>query len=394
MVPEQRRRHYLPLDVVKTCVEEHLWQGTGNLLWSFCYQEAGKDAPERVGYAVRSAKPGTELTLVASGLYRLIDPEYQPILLDGQDPWPGYRSQNKLHGVDIDAWRRVVRANSICSEWFERLYADFLVGAAQVYKGIADGETVPVLPWIQSPVDTLSALYTPWHFLGALTDEPARVEQELEFVAEFTIAFIQFLQDWFPLASSYGFETELWMPQGVALFEDQIDIFSRFLPKGYYERFVLPPNQRIADVFGGVGLHSCGEMTDHVLEPLERFDGLIALQYDAAQTPNRRVLDALGHRHVMLVPRYSFAGIDKENRAETHAATPVGYLQTVLDEWFASPNTASMFLTVPQVVNSLLSPHPNCHVHPHDPHGVEVVDWQSDDLDAILAVLEDVELPG
>ena len=245
-----------------------------------------------------------------------------------------------------------------------------------------------VLPWFQSPIDTLSALYTPWRFLHEITLNPNEVIKDLEFVTNFTIEFIRLLQKTFPDKTSYCFENEVWMPHGVSLFEDGIDVFSRLLPKDYYEKFALPFNQNIADEFGGLGLHTCGEVTHHVLEALSRFENLIAFQYDAAQTSTARVLDLLGGKKIALVPRYSFAGIDKQLRSHTKIEHPMDYVKAIVDNWHHQSWHASMFLVVPMTINSLLSQN-----EPKSQHDdVRVVIHNTTDLETVFKTLDNLGL--
>ena len=384
----------LSVDEVKRAVESMLWNGGGNLLWGFCYQQQvteGVMEDRRAGYAVRLLRPPTELTVVATGLYCILDPDYKPILIGEQDPWPGYKLRNEVKGVEPGAWREAIRNLPPEESLIKSLYSDLLERMDGIYKDKSHNEAIHVLPWVQSPVDTLSALYTPWRFLEELTFNEASVLKDLDFVTDFTIQFIKLLQKSFPHLTPYCLEKEVWMPDGISLWEDQMDIFSRFLPEGYYESFSMPFTRRIALEFGGVALHTCGEVTDRVLEPLGRYEELIAFQYDAAQTPTRRVLDALGDRKLALIPRYSFAGIDKELRPNTQIQYPLEYVRSMADDWHRQPRMASMFLVVPQTIDSLLDPgYVSAHGSPHG--GVNPVIQNREDLDKIFETLKSLDL--
>lgn len=381
----------LSIEEAKSKVETLLWNGEGNLLWGFCYQQQMSGSVTenyRAGYAINSVKVPTELTLIATGLYRVLDADYKPILIGEQDPWPGYKVGNETHGVDPGIWRKVAKKTPINGDLLRRLYFDFLEKAEEIYGSGPDGEVVYVLPWFQSPVDTLSALYTPWRFLQEVTFNETEVMEDLEFVTDFTIEFIKFLRKTFPHIAPYCLESEVWMPYGVSLWEDQMDLFSRFFPKGYYEKFAMPFTQRIADEFGGIALHTCGEVTHHVLDPLRCYENLIAFQYDAAQTPARRVLDALGDKRIAFIPRYSFAGMDKDPRSSIQIEHPMDYVRATVHNWYSRPRNASMFLVIPQAIDSLLIPREHESMHGHLDGNVKVTIHNEADLETIFKTLD------
>ncbi len=155
------------------------------------------------------------------------------------------------------------------------------------------------MPDMQGPLDLAS------HFLGTqrlfeeMADHPDDVHAML---AQLTDDFIAFMR-----LQSAAVDGDLisihchpvvWIPHGMAmaLSEDMLAVISPRL----YARFGLPYNERVADAFGRIIIHSCGSF-EHNLRLLAGTRGLLGVNFGVSECDPRRVADQFGQRAVLLI---------------------------------------------------------------------------------------------
>ena len=125
-------------------------------------------------------------------------------------------------------------------------------------------------PDFQGPMNTLALLVDQTELMCGLYEEPELVAQALDHVTDTLIDFVGRFRQEVGAAKVIG---NIWpyttLPdgQGVGVTQDYMPLLSPEL----YERFELPRLKRIADAFGGVYIHCCGESTRH-LPALARAD--------------------------------------------------------------------------------------------------------------------------
>ncbi len=150
-------------------------------------------------------------------------------------------------------------------------------------------------PDFQGPMNTLALLTDQTELICGLYEEPELVERALDHVTDTLIATLLRFRDMVGPARVIG---NIWpfiaLPdgQGVGITQDYMPLLSPEL----YERFELPRLKRIADAFGGVYIHCCGEYTQH-LPALARADFKIwGIEVHYPYTKLWDVYEALGDR--------------------------------------------------------------------------------------------------
>ena len=125
-------------------------------------------------------------------------------------------------------------------------------------------------PDFQGPLNTLALLMDQTELMCGLYEEPELIAQTLDHVTDTLIAYVRQFRQEVGAAKVIG---NIWpyvsLPdgQGVGITQDYMPLLSPDL----YEKFELPRLKRIADAFGGVYIHCCGEYARH-LPALARAD--------------------------------------------------------------------------------------------------------------------------
>jgi uroporphyrinogen-III decarboxylase len=134
------------------------------------------------------------------------------------------------------------------------------------------GEAIPVRALdLQSPIDLASILMDYTNLIYLMMDEPAKVHAFMLMITETLIESLHLMKkemitDW-PLSM-----LDWWMPSGVFMADDLMAIMSPAL----YAEFGKPYNEMVGREFGGVSLHSCGNI-QHNMENVATTEGIIAL---------------------------------------------------------------------------------------------------------------------
>jgi hypothetical protein len=117
-------------------------------------------------------------------------------------------------------------------------------------------------------------------------------------ITDLTIAFARVQRD---LTLGLGAEFvpsgfQPWLPDGTAL--SLANDAGVMISPELHDEFAVPYFNRIAEAFGGVYIHSCGDWT-HLLPSLEKIKGLRGLEFGASETDFGPVAERLGGKVVL-----------------------------------------------------------------------------------------------
>jgi hypothetical protein len=135
---------------------------------------------------------------------------------------------------------------------------------------------------VPSPLVTASLIWDYTSFIEATLTYPDEVHALLEKVTEATILYIR--EMFKRIKNLYGVSHEFWyVPRevGIRVSDDTAALLS---PKLYRE-FGVRYNALIAGEFGGIVVHSCGDV-QNVVEAMMEIPGLRGLDFTIPQTPN------------------------------------------------------------------------------------------------------------
>lgn len=134
-------------------------------------------------------------------------------------------------------------------------------------------------------------------FLVAMYTHPKEVHILLDMIADVIIEFEQAQRN---LCGEFvpNLLAGSWSPDGIGITvaDDLLAIVSPDL----YEEFGVPYLSRISDAFGGIMVHSCGDIGMN-LDNLGRLHNLKALNFQATESDFKAVVDAMGG-DVLLIP--------------------------------------------------------------------------------------------
>ncbi len=118
-------------------------------------------------------------------------------------------------------------------------------------------------PDFQGPMNTLGLLMDQTELLVSLFEEPELIHRVLTHITDVSIDYIRRYREEIGPEKVVG---NLWpwivLPDGIG-----VGITQDFMPllgPDLYEQFELPQLKRIADAFGGVFIHCCGEYAQHL----------------------------------------------------------------------------------------------------------------------------------
>ncbi len=120
---------------------------------------------------------------------------------------------------------------------------------------------LPMLPTVESPLDTLAHIYNPTEAMLLLSTNPKRVCEVMDIAVETAITFINHMKNEFPEAVHTAYYAS-WFPRerGVSVGEDNMTLISPDM----YAAYVLPRIERIGQEYGGYFLHACGDITPYL----------------------------------------------------------------------------------------------------------------------------------
>ena len=147
----------------------------------------------------------------------------------------------------------------------------------------------------QSPLDIAYLIWKEEEFMMAMMSNPAEVHKIME---KCTGLFIRFMKKQKSLCTEFSpvHSPNLWAPSelGIGMSDDVCAILSPEL----YEEFALPYMNMISEEFGGIFLHSCGNIA-HNLDNLARVKNLRCINFAVTETPAEAVFEKFSGKTVI-----------------------------------------------------------------------------------------------
>jgi uroporphyrinogen-III decarboxylase len=144
---------------------------------------------------------------------------------------------------------------------------------------------------MQGPLNTAGLIWEQQDFLMAMRSHPKEVHYLVNLVTEYLIDVYQAFITTFGSSIDWPHFPPIWMPPdfGVGIIEDLLPLISA----KYYREYGLPYTTRIAELFGGVAIHCCGECERH-LPALAEIPNLRLLDFHYPHTRPEVVQEVLG----------------------------------------------------------------------------------------------------
>ncbi|WP_319558895.1 uroporphyrinogen decarboxylase family protein [Marispirochaeta sp.] len=175
---------------------------------------------------------------------------------------------------------------------------------------------------VPSPLVTASLIWEYTSFIGATMLFPDDVHLLMEKVTEATIAFVQ--EQLRRIKNLYTMGHEMWhIPRdiGIRISDDTAALMSPNL----YREFGVTYNNMISRAFGGIVVHSCGDVQNVVI-PMMETEGLSGLDFTIPQNPNWEIIRDAAAGKVPLCLRHFYW--DHGDQARVDLAE---YTGTILD---------------------------------------------------------------
>lgn len=148
---------------------------------------------------------------------------------------------------------------------------------------------------IQGPLDNASLIMGHNNFLLTLSTHPVLAHRLLQMITDLTIELVHEQRR----AAGNDFVPALfqpWIPDGWGVSisnDDSVMISARHMSE-----FGVPYFNQLADAFGGIYIHSCGNWL-HQIPALEKLRGLRGLEFGASEVPFSSVLEHFGGKIVL-----------------------------------------------------------------------------------------------
>jgi hypothetical protein len=169
----------------------------------------------------------------------------------------------------------------------------------------AAGRRYPVaLTDLQGPLDTAYLVWNTNDFLIAMLEHPKEVHHLMRLVTDLIIKFVKEMRkrvEWF--VPIHFPPAHLPDGKGIAVSEDVLALLSPSL----YKEFSLPYLNQLSEEFGGLVVHSCGNIA-HQLENLAQVYNLRAINFGVSETRFEVMWERFGGK-VVLLPHCSATAI-------------------------------------------------------------------------------------
>jgi len=193
----------------------------------------------------------------------------------------------------------------------------------RAYAGYVDDRLPIRVMDFQSPFTTVEQMLGSDQFFLMPHDEPARLKALMDLATDFAIEFFQAQIEAAGPNCCPGSWPPIWFPRsaGVQMSDDNMVNVS----PAVYEEFVVPYNNRVADAFGGLFLHSC-TIREQNLPSLKKLGPLTGLNCDiSTSVTTRRLLEEFGDDTVIAPHAYINTDTGFKDYAE--------FTRAVLDGW-------------------------------------------------------------
>ena len=163
---------------------------------------------------------------------------------------------------------------------------------------------------LTGPMNTAYQVWESDAFMLAMYTHPKEVHHLMRLVTDLIIAFVKEQRARSPEFNPCHFPP-VWFPNGhgTAFGDDCMAVLS---PK-LYQEFALPYVNEISDEFGGLIIHSCGNIV-HQFDNLAKVHNLRGLNFGASETPFAAVWERFGGK-IAILPHI---GLNKEFSFESH----------------------------------------------------------------------------
>ena len=132
---------------------------------------------------------------------------------------------------------------------------------------------------IPSPLTAASQIWDYTDFLSALYYHPKEVHHLLDLCTEAIIAFTN--EQLKEIKHLFGLTAEdLYLPRDLGIRVSD-DVLAEISPR-HYREFAIPYNNRLSEAFGGIFVHSCGDVT-HNLDAIKEIKDLRGIEINAPQ---------------------------------------------------------------------------------------------------------------
>ena len=166
----------------------------------------------------------------------------------------------------------------------------------------------------QSPFTTVEQMLGSELFFLMPYDQPQRLHALMDLVTDYAIEFFQAQMAAAGPSCCPGIWPTIWFPKcaGIQMSDDNMVNVS----PATYEEFVLPYNNRIADAFGGLFLHSCTIHEDNLASIL-KIRHLTGVNCDiSTSVPVSRLLEVFGEKVVVAPHCYINTNTNFQNYTE------------------------------------------------------------------------------
>ncbi len=154
-------------------------------------------------------------------------------------------------------------------------------------------ERIPIrIMDFQSPFTTVEQLVGSERFFTLPYDEPSKLKAAMDVVTDFAIEFFKAQMEAAGPSVCRGSWPYIWFPPeaGIQMSDDNLVNVSPEI----YEEFVVPYNNRVADAFGGLFLHSCTIHQGH-LPAIKKIKKLTGINCDISSSlPVSDLMEAFG----------------------------------------------------------------------------------------------------
>ena len=175
---------------------------------------------------------------------------------------------------------------------------------------------------VPSPLVTASLVWEYTSFIEALMIYPEEVHVLMDKITKATIAYVR--EQFRRIDRLHSVSHEMWyVPRaaGVRVSDDTAALLSPNL----YREFGVKYNSEISRAFGGIVVHSCGDV-QNVVEAMMEIEGLKGLDFTIPQNPNWEVIRKAAAGKTALYLRHFFW-----DHGDSEAVDLAGYSRKILD---------------------------------------------------------------
>jgi hypothetical protein len=176
---------------------------------------------------------------------------------------------------------------------------------------------------IPSPLTTASMVWNYSDLAIALLERPKEVHHLLDLATEYTIAFLK--QQLAKMQNLWSLSHMNWyipLEYGLRVSDDVLAVLS----PAHYEEFGIPYNNRLSREFGGIVVHSCGNIVHNIPSIMEKTEGLRGIELTLPHNNIQKVKDLAAGKTALMMRYWNF---DWDN--QTPPDDLISYTQDVLD---------------------------------------------------------------